>query len=246
MLNTKDLKRIDKLKSQNSELDYLFTALEKDHHDTISVISHELRNTLTLVISSLQYMESCHKEIKEFKYWPETMSDLAYMKDLLVNLSDFNNSQSIKLEPLDIKSFVEHIYRTYLPISEGNKKSFTLTCCTDRPSIMADKIKLQQALVNLLKNAFDAIGEEGMITLDLKSLTDSVTITITDNGLGITKEQMADIFTPFTTFKPNGSGLGLPITKNIIERHKGSIKVSSNSVQGTAFLINLPKSLPLA
>ena len=93
---------------------------------------------------------------------------------------------------------------------------------------------------NLIKNAFDAtdIGDE--IFVDVKSQWKCLIVIMSDTGCGIDKERLENIFQPFVTYKPNGTGLGLPIVKNIINAHGGTVQVYSKPETGTKFMVVLP------
>jgi signal transduction histidine kinase len=121
---------------------------------------------------------------------------------------------------------------------------------------VGDKEKLKQAIINLVNNAFDAIGEEGIITISslYDPLLDEVVINILDTGHGIQPGKIDRIFDPFYTTKPvgKGTGLGLAVTFGIIQEHNGKIEVESPPLiainekkeksQGTLFAIHLPVS----
>ena len=106
--------------------------------------------------------------------------------------------------------------------------------------------QLNQAFVNLIGNAIDAIEDKGTITISSKNIDeDSIQISIADDGSGMSKEIMDQIFVPFYTTKDvgQGTGLGLAITHGIIEKHHGKIEVDSEIGVGTTFTITLPKQL---
>ena len=103
-----------------------------------------------------------------------------------------------------------------------------------------DKIKLEEVFLNLLRNAKEAIDGEGTIYLSAERGNDILIIQISDNGCGIPEEHLDSIFEPFKTYKQGGTGLGLSLSKRIIESHHGSISVSSEPEKGTTFTIKLP------
>jgi signal transduction histidine kinase len=109
-----------------------------------------------------------------------------------------------------------------------------------------DEYELQQAFVNLLLNALDALSENGMLrvmtetTADESTGTSQLRISIRDNGAGISQEHMSHLFEPFFTTKAAGTGLGLVITRRIIQEHGGTISVQSHPGQGTTFTVLLP------
>jgi signal transduction histidine kinase len=107
----------------------------------------------------------------------------------------------------------------------------------------SDPYRIRQALVNLLTNAVHAVGEQGVITLALEDAADHLAITVSDNGPGIPRENLAKIFEPFFSTKApgEGTGLGLFVTRGVIEKLGGKITVDSEVGKGASFCISLPK-----
>ena len=95
-------------------------------------------------------------------------------------------------------------------------------------------------MLNLIKNALEVLTEGGQITVHTSRKGTDALIEVTDNGKGISNEDLPLIFEPFFTRKGAGTGLGLSITRQIIEEHHGTISVSSKSSHGTRFTINMP------
>jgi two-component system C4-dicarboxylate transport sensor histidine kinase DctB len=115
------------------------------------------------------------------------------------------------------------------------------------PWVKASRVKLQQVLINLLKNAQDAIAgrEDGRITLSVAGEGDSVRITVSDNGCGMSAEVVERIWEPFFTTKGDqGTGLGLDVAKSIVEGHGGTIACRSEAGAGATFTISLPRLEP--
>lgn len=107
--------------------------------------------------------------------------------------------------------------------------------------IEADPYQLQQALLNLLKNAAEAAGRGGCVDISTKLDGDQVTLVIADNGEGIPADLLDRIFNPFFTTKDKGTGLGLAIVHRIIEAHGGSIRASNRESGGAIFSLSLPR-----
>jgi len=113
------------------------------------------------------------------------------------------------------------------------------------PTVLGDRIQLQQALLNLLLNALDALDEsvphERLVTVCVR-LVDSrqVEVAVSDNGRGIPADNLPRIFEPFFTFKPKGMGIGLSISRTIIESHGGQIRAENNPGGGATFRCTLP------
>ena len=111
------------------------------------------------------------------------------------------------------------------------------------PFIEADSELLYRAFLNIVINAIQALssGGEIRVTVDENQQKKGVTIIFSDNGPGIPEEIFSQVFNPFFTTKEKGSGLGLPIVKNIIENHGGEVKIESEEGKGTRVVIFLPK-----
>ena len=117
---------------------------------------------------------------------------------------------------------------------------FTSSIPSTLGNFTGDKIKLEEVFLNLLRNAHDAIGDEGRIQLLASRQKDKLTIAISDNGCGIPEQHLKSIFEPFKTYKPGGTGLGLSLSKRIIEAHNGTLTVSSTEGLGSTFSVVLP------
>ena len=113
---------------------------------------------------------------------------------------------------------------------------------TDLPLVMADRDKLKQVLLNLCKNAFEAMPEGGTLTVRLHNFGEHITLEVADTGMGIPAG--VDIFEPFVTTKSEGTGLGLPIVRQIVVAHSGTLTYTSEPSKGTTFTVTLPLALP--
>ena len=107
---------------------------------------------------------------------------------------------------------------------------------------MGNLTELSQVFINLLMNASQAVEKNGHVTISTEARDDAVVIKVTDNGCGISQENLPKLFQPFFTTKEvgTGTGLGLAISHGIVENHNGSISVQSAEGEGTAFTILLP------
>ena len=111
--------------------------------------------------------------------------------------------------------------------------------------INADKEKLKIAFLNIIINAVEAMEENGHLSLKLEELKDEYSLSISDNGCGISEENLSRLFEPYFTAKKNGMGLGLAATMNILKSHNAAIEVTSKLKEGTTFLITIPKTIEL-
>jgi signal transduction histidine kinase len=145
----------------------------------------------------------------------------------------------------DINAILEGML---LLISTETKKKFVQVVkeyTPDLPLVRVDREQIKQVFLNILLNALEATPENGTITVKTRSFLKPggehyVQVEVTDTGCGIPSEYLEDIFTPFFTTKIKGSGLGLSISNQIIQDHKGYIDVESYVNRGSTFFINLP------
>lgn len=226
----------------NSEINELMQSLETDATLAMRKMTHEFGNALTLINSSLQIIESSHPEVKNFKYWSSTMNDVNYLISLIKEVSFFNNSRKINLSETNILYLLQSIIDSYSCINNSDNIHIKLDVVNNIPTILGDSTKLKQVFINLIKNSFEALdcNKSSYIHISVQALDYNIIIKIKDNGCGIPAANIDDIFTPMVTFKSGGTGLGLPISKKIIEAHNGTIDVSSIEGKGTTFTISLP------
>lgn len=214
--------------------------LKNDFHYTLSKFSHELRNPLTLINSGLQMIASAHPEVEEYDHWDDVMDNLDYVKELLDELSAFNNAGHIKTENVDTCSYLKTILSSIKPTLDYLDITLETNIPTSLPSIALDRIRIRQMLLNLLKNAWEAVPVPGgNISVSAFPEGSGIRIDIQDNGCGISEEQQATIFQPFFTTKESGTGLGLAVSKQIAQAHHGDISLESTPGQGTVFHIFL-------
>lgn len=242
MLHNIDVNKMNQLMEENPTAKQIISQLLENHHTTVSTIAHEIRNPLTLVSSALQVMQIQHPEVHSFAHWDQTVEDVEFMRQLLEELSTFNNGNILHYSVFSMEQFLKNIAVSFaISLDEKNEAvKFTSSIPSTLGNFTGDKIKLEEVLLNLLRNAHDAIGEEGRIQLLASRQKDKLTIAISDNGCGIPEEHLESIFEPFKTYKPGGTGLGLSLAKRIIEAHNGTLTVSSTEGLGSAFSIDLP------
>lgn len=116
----------------------------------------------------------------------------------------------------------------------------------DDPEISADAARLEQAVVNLVGNAIEAMPEGGVVRIATRRLADGIELTVSDTGVGIPPRNIEEILKPFFSTKPHGTGLGLPLVARIVEAHGGQLRVESEVGKGTTFYVVLPFTPPAA
>lgn len=245
MFSATDYDELYQIMEESPQKKELLTRLLASHKMDISTISHEIRNPLTLVYSTLQLIESQHPEVASYKHWAEMRRDIEYMKHLLEELSSYNNGEELKRVKTDMNDYLKKLSLSFAASLLDTDIEFTSKIMPDLPSAYIDVVKMRQVLLNLLSNAKDAVlavphSAAAAITLYAGLHERELRITITDTGCGIASCDLASIFEPFVTHKPNGTGLGLAIAKRIIHSHKGSLEVVSEPGRCTSFTVTLP------
>lgn len=183
---------------------------------------------------------SAHPEVKEYEHWDDVMDNLDYVKELLDELSAFNNAGHVKRENIDTCCYLRTILSSIKPTLDYLEITLETDIPDSLPSIALDRIRVRQMLLNLLKNAWEAVPiPGGKISFSVIPENSGIRIDIRDNGCGISKEQQAAIFQPFFTTKESGTGLGLAVSKQIAQAHSGDITLESTPGQGTVFHIFL-------
>lgn len=201
---------------------------------------HELRNPLTALYSTVQYMEAKNPELKDVEYWPTLRYDIEDMVALIQRFSDLTKAENLYLEEFNINILIRRISLNFAASIADSAVEYVSKIGISNPKITGDKTKIQEIFSNLLKNAYEATLPKGTIRLHAFNEKDRLIVEISDTGCGIDDEQLKTIFEPFVTYKKNGTGLGLSICKQIIEAHQGTITVSSEFGVGTIFRVELP------
>lgn len=225
--------------TKEPEAQLIFDTMLENHKRIIGTISHEIRNPLTYLYSSLQLMEESHDNLITDKHWLSFKEEVLYMKTLLEQLSSYNNGATLRMDKVDVTELLGSCVLSFA--SSCVEKDVAITSLIPTlPTAIWDKYKIKQVLINLLKNAVEACDYKGNIQLSASLIDDHIHISIKDNGCGIPQEHLEDIFTPFKTFKQGGTGLGLSVCHEVITAHEGNIEVNSTLNIGTEFIITLP------
>lgn len=240
MLTLQDTEQLHKLMAENSYVDTLIKKLLDSHQYTLSRISHEIRNPLTMISGTLQLIEKQHPEVSTYSHWSSIIEDIDYMEKLLEDLSLYNNGTRLNKRSFHTSDFFNHTSLSFASSITEFPVEFTSYIPQDLPDFFGDSVKLKQLFLNLLRNSLEAVSYKGAIHLHITHEHNTIIVKISDDGCGIPQEHLSDIFTPFTTYKSNGTGLGLAIAKSIVTAHKGTISVTSIPLKGTTFTVRLP------
>jgi signal transduction histidine kinase len=213
-------------------------------------LAHEINQPLAAIRSNAEAIESMLEsegpDLEEIRAAvADIVSDDARAGETIRRVRALFRREELARSELDLVELLEEISRIIRSDAVIRKVSFTLDVRRPLPTVLADRIQIQQAVLNLLLNAFDAVSEteEGPRQVTLSGVAESsgcVKVTVRDSGKGIEDDTLPRIFDAFFTTKSGGMGMGLAISRSIIEAHGGRLFVSSNTGSGTAFEITLP------
>ncbi len=227
--------------------------------DFLSQMSHEIRTPMNAIIGMTQIARRSDDPAKMKNCINQIESSSSHLLGLINDILDMSKIEAGKLE-LSYDTFSLNDDLDFVLAMIGSKMSqhhveFTVTRDIKHDSIVSDSLRLNQALVNLLSNAFKFSREDGHVSLDIteKGVENSVaefTFTITDDGIGMETAELDKLFRPFGQLgasiagKYGGTGLGLAITKSIVEMMDGHIEVESEKDKGSVFSFTILAHLP--
>ena len=203
-------------------------------------IFHEIKNYITFINSSLQLVEKMHPEIKEYPYWNNSMQELDSLKRMLLELNSARLNTELCPETISLDLFLTELVQSCMAAFHSEDFEIQTDLTPLLPKLSVDPEKLKRALSNLIKNAYEAMCGKGTVLLSAYTEDNFVRLDITDFGGGIPEHYLPELFTPFKTTKQGGTGLGLLITKQIVESHKGHLLVESRPEDGCTFSVCLP------
>src|SRR5260370_2578746 len=175
------------------------------------------------------------------------VKDVTRATDIIGRISSLFKKGALQRELVDVNEIIREMI--VLLRSEANRYSISIRTelAEYLPKVMADRVQLQQVFMNLMLNGIDAMKEtSGGSELTIKSEAGDgqLLISVSDTGLGWPPEQADQLFRPFFTTKENGTGMGLPISRSIIESHGGRLWAAAASAQGATFQFTLPATSP--
>lgn len=215
---------------------------EKQVRLSIFKITHEIKNPIAVCKGYLDMFDTANKEHSK-KYIPIIKSEINRTLCLLEDFLDFNKIK-LEREEMDLILLLKDIKSSCLPLFSNNKISCqdNIDNSDEEIYLNGDYNRLKQVLINVIKNSVEALKDtdKPCIKFYYKLKNDYVHVYVEDNGCGMSREVLARIKEPFFTTKSNGTGLGVTISHEVIQGHKGIIKYSSKEGLGTKVEIILP------
>ncbi len=206
-----------------------------------SSISHEVRNPLTTVRGFMQMMlQSEIPEEKRKEYLKISIGEIDRANDIIRDYLTFAKPSPENVKTLNIKEELNRTFQIVTPFA--NMNGVEIRKKIDDYLFKGEEQLFQQCLINLTKNCIEAMPNKGLLTIETKEENGNLLLIISDNGQGMTKEQLARIGEPyFTTKGREGTGLGMLVSIRIIESMSGKLSVESQVNEGTSFYIRLPR-----
>jgi len=216
-------------------------------------MSHELRTPLNVIIGFSELMSDdvpgpVNKEQRQCL--DDILDSGRHLLDLINELLDLSKIESgkmaLNLKSIALTAVIASSYNTIMAILTPKKQSLDVKIAEGLPRVYADEVRLRQVLLNLVSNSAKFTPDGGKLRIEVVRKGDWCQVSVIDNGTGIKKEHQKRIFEPFyqlessVTKEKSGTGLGLAVAKQIIEKHGGKIRVESEYGKGSRFIFTLP------
>ena len=225
---------------------------EKARSQFINVLGHELRTPLSPLIVCAEILKDnfeSDRQGREFKLVCSILTSAQTLIDRLDELLDLARYSigtfTLDTQPLDVKALLEETASQFRAVADEKGQCLTVDMPETLPTIRADRMRLDQAVMNLLSNASKFSPEGRPIALRARPVGDELRVEVEDQGVGITSEEQARLFQPYYRVEQDrqrfpGLGLGLAISKQVVEAHGGKIWVDSELNKGSKFCFSLP------
>lgn len=211
--------------------------------DVARRLAHEVKNPLTPIKLSIEQLQARLEDSLEPKHramlnraTAAIVQQVEAIRTLVDEFSRYARIPTPVIHPVDVNRLVREVMALYTGVG------VSVDLAEDLPAAMVDRSLLNRVLVNLIKNALEAVEQEDdkKVTLRTGLVENKVCLCVEDNGPGFSEQQLAHLFEPYATTKPKGSGLGLAIVKRIVDDHHGQIEVHNVTPHGAAISIMLP------
>jgi len=212
---------------------------EKEITSSIHKINHELKNPLAICLGYLKILPTV-EETKKEQYLNIINEELNRGLTIISDFSNIRNKKELIKEELDLTLLLEEVKEILSPIYKEQNGTITIKN-TEELYVNGDYSRLKEVFINILKNSLEAKSKETInVSIGIKKINNNYRIIIKDNGKGMTEEELSHIFEMFYTTKNDGTGIGIPLIKEIIDLHQGRINYKSNKNNGTTVTIVLP------
>ncbi|MFG0247796.1 MAG: ATP-binding protein [Phycisphaeraceae bacterium JB051] len=226
--------------------------LDRIKSDFFANISHEFRTPLTLILAPVQELlnrkdslpQPTHQTLELVKHNANRL--LKLINDLLEVIRLQNKTIKLESRPLNITAMVKGLVQSVQHLAQAKEVTLELNCNVDQAIVLGDWDRLEKVFLNLLTNAIKFTTQGDSITVELTSDQQTVTINIIDTGIGIAEKDLSQIFDRFkqvdssSTRRFQGLGLGLAMSRELVQEHEGELHVTSKMGEQTCFTVSLP------
>lgn len=241
--------------TNNAQVKALHDKLMRNQNEFVRIVSHDLRSPLTSIRGFASMLESHmvgELNEKQAHYVGKILSGVSQMTALVDNIQDAGRYDpetgfyEIERKPVDVVEIVRNIVNNHLLPAEKSELTISVATTDDVPIINADATMLERGIINLVDNAIKYTPNGGKIEVKVQRIENQLLITVKDNGLGISKENLRQLFQRhFRIRRPEhklvkGSGLGLFIVRSVALRHGGDAFVESAEGEGSTFGMMIP------
>jgi signal transduction histidine kinase len=216
-------------------------------------LAHEIRNPLSTISLNLELLVEdvsqgdTPRDRRMLRKLHTLQRECEHLETILEDFLRFVRVGEMHLEPVDLNDQVRQFIDFYQPEARAAGVEISPHLATDLPPVSLDETLFRQALFNIARNALQAMPKGGLLELQTRVLEGRVLLELIDNGQGMTPETLQNLFRKvFFSTKANGTGLGLPTVRRIVEAHAGSVSVDSAPGRGTRVTISLPPAAPVA
>jgi two-component system, NtrC family, sensor histidine kinase HydH len=204
-----------------------------------AMLAHEIRNPLAGIKGFAQVIEKNPQDKRNGDFAQRIVSETLRLETLVNELLSYAKSDRESMVTLHLTDVVSHATALLRPEAEQHQVEIISECQEDK-QLIGNQDRLTQVLLNVIKNAIQAMPGGGTILITAATDSKNVIIKVKDTGSGISEEDMSRIFDPFFTTKARGTGLGLALCRKTVEEHEGTIAVQSFVGEGTSVSITLP------
>ena len=222
---------IEKLRGEMDRLDRLHVVSQM-----AASITHEIRNPMAAVRGFIQLLQE--KAEKEFQdYYQIILSELDRANQIINDFLALSRTRKIEKDQRNLNQIVEGLQPILMADANIKGQHILIDLDENLPHLLLNENEIKQLILNLARNGMESMESSGTLTIRTQSSNGKVELHIEDEGEGIAEEQRVHLFEPFFTTKEKGTGLGLAVCKNIVDKHNGKIKVESEVGVGTSFSI---------
>ncbi|MGZ5435141.1 MAG: sensor histidine kinase [Pyrinomonadaceae bacterium] len=214
-------------------------------------LAHEFKNAMAALHGYAQFLQSIDTDERTKSAADALLQEVRNLSEMTTAFLNFAKPQPLQLEEISLGELIDDCARELRPLFEQRRVDLATNYSNPNLEVRADPRLLRQALLNLIRNAAEAIPDEQsdrrVIVEAANDVVDGngwVTATVRDTGLGIVATDLPKVFIPFFTTKASGHGVGLPLAHRIVTQHGGTLSAANASGGGAIFTLRLPQNLP--